>query len=474
MVLLINPPIHDFTAYDLWIRPLGLLYVAAVLRENGHSVRLIDALDRHHPDVLKRQGRTQPKSRLFGDGFFFKEEIQKPVPFRGIRRRFSRYGMPPDLLEQQIAAAAGGDPIDAVLITSGMTFWYPGVMEAIRIAKRVLPSVPVILGGIYATLFPEHARKSSGADHVVRGEGELTALELLSGMTGRSPRRTYKSFNDFPFPAYDLYPHLDAVAMMTTRGCPYACSFCATHAFTPHYKQREPGSVVDEIAYYATNLGVKNITFYDDALFVKSASHIKPILRQVIHQTSGVNFHTPNGLFAKLLDAELAELMVAAGFKTVRLSYESKNPERQKQMRKVTDRDLETALENLSAAGFPVDEVTVYLLAGLPGQPPQEVAESIDYVHRLGARISLSSFSPIPGTPDWDRSVEDYGFQQDEPLLTNKSIYPLRNPGFSEKDFDELTKMVKSANDALFPSDRGDSVGVKPVLHGRDSSRPNR
>lgn len=444
-ILLVNPYLYDFAAYDLWIKPLGLLYLGAVLGENGCDVTLLDALDRHHPDVLALQNRTHAKSKQYGDGYFFKETVEKPREFSDVPRLYSRYGMPPEIFKNNLERIRRACTVDLILVTSGMTYWYRSAHEAIAMCREIFPETPVLLGGIYATLFYEFAKQHSGADRVFKGESERAILEFVKEKFELRSTKTYTGYDDYPLPAYHLYPKLEYVGMMTTRGCPYTCSFCATHEFTDVFKRRRPQKVVEEIRCYAEK-GIRNITLYDDALFVNAERHIKPILRDVINEKLNVNFHTPNGLFAKLLDEELAELLVESGFKTIRLSYESKNPERQKQMRKVTDTDLERALNNLERAGFPRNEVTIYLIMGLPDQSPSEVRDSIRYVHELGARISLSSYSPIPNTPDWNSAVRDYGFPSDNPLMTNKSVYPLKNARFTEADFNRLKNEAITCN----------------------------
>ncbi len=447
-VLLVNPYLYDFAAYDLWLKPLGLLYLASLLEAEGCEVILLDALDRWHPKVLELSGRTSPRSRLYGDGFYHKEEVDKPTGFAHVQRKYSRYGMPPFLFRKELEAIHSIHSIDAVLVTSGMTYWYQGVHEAIAMCRNVFPEAPIWLGGIYATLFTDFARRHSGADVVVAGEGERAVLQLLEKTFGVRSRFTEPTDDELPFPAYHLYPHLDYAATMTSRGCPYTCSFCATHEFTQRFRRRDPQRVISEIESYRAR-GIRNIAFYDDALFVNADRHIKVILRQVAHSSGQVNFHTPNGLFARLVDAELAELMVKAGFKTIRLSYETKNADRQADMRKVVDSDLVRALQHLEKAGFPRREVTVYLIMGLPFQKPQEVEDSIRYVHDLGAKVSLSSFTPIPGTREWHLAVEHFHFPQDQPLLTNKSIYPLRHDGFDVADFDRLKAMATEGNRLL-------------------------
>lgn len=448
-LLLINPYIYDFAAYDLWLKPLGLLYLAAVLEENGCAIIMLDAMDRWHPDVLKLQNRTSPRSKKFGDGYFYKENVDKPVEFQHIRRLYSRYGLPPEQMRNNLDRIKREHQIDMILVTSGMTYWYRGVHEAISMAREYFLKSKILLGGIYATLFHNHAQLHSGADVVFKGESEKSLLQFISEETGLPVKKNYQGYDDYPFPAYHLYPHLDYAALMTSRGCPYRCSFCATHDFTESFTRRSVEKVVEEIEFYVMQRRITDLSFYDDALFVNADKHIKPILNRVIQKKLPVRFHTPNGLFAKLLDAELAGLLVESGFKTIRLSYETKNAERQLRMKKVNDTDLENALRNLEHAGFPRHEVVVYLIMGLPNQRPAEVIDSIDYVHQLGAKVSLSSFSPIPNTQEWKLAVREYGFPPDEPLLTNKSTYPLKNEYFSYDDFERIKQMAIRGNRQL-------------------------
>ncbi len=448
-ILLVNPYIYDFAAYDLWLKPLGLLYLAAILEENGADPILIDCMDREHPSVLALQNRSRAKSRRHGQGYFYREKVEKPVEFSHIPRNYSRYGMPPAVLEDHLQKIQAEHDIKMILVTSGMTYWFQGALEATSLCRKYFPRSKILLGGIYATLCPEHARANSQADYVFTGEAERKILEFAQEIVGLVPQKKYGGYDDFPHPAYHLYSKLNYVAMMTSRGCPYSCSFCATHEFTSSFKRREPDKVIAEIGYYRERFGVKDVAFYDDALFVNAQKHIKPILRGVIEREWSLYFHTPNGLFPRLIDEELAALLVESGFKTIRLSYETKNPERQKQMRKVRDCHLEKALELLEKQGFPPREVTVYLIMGLPGQTPREVEESLLYVHGLGAKVSLSSFSPIPRTQDWQLAVDNHGFPPNQPLLTNKSIYPLHSEIFPIPEFERLKKLAIKKNEQV-------------------------
>src|SRR5688500_12203781 len=115
-ILLVRPWIHDFSAYDLWIQPLGLLYLAAVLIENGFEVQYIDCLNSH--SQLGADGR----------GKFAKEALATPEPLQGTKRHYGRFGITPPELEEQLRNLQRPD---AILVTSGMTYWYPGVQDTI-------------------------------------------------------------------------------------------------------------------------------------------------------------------------------------------------------------------------------------------------------------------------------------------------------------------------------------------------------
>jgi hypothetical protein len=152
--LLINPPLYDFAAYDLWAKPWGLLAIAALLKQRGATVTLLDCLDRYHPSF------QNVKSTAWGCGHFAYEEVNKPPVLKDIPRKYKRYGLPHEVINTELQKM--GQP-DVVLVTSSMTYWYPGVHEIISIIKKRFPHVPVFLGGIYATLCKEHAQNYSGA-----------------------------------------------------------------------------------------------------------------------------------------------------------------------------------------------------------------------------------------------------------------------------------------------------------------------
>jgi hypothetical protein len=143
-ILLINPWIHDFAAHDLWSKPLGLLYIAGYLRGLGIKIDLIDFMDKNNPEMLKRIPKANTVTRKYGTGKYYREEIEKPLSLKHVPRKYSRYGIHPDIYKKLLRSI---EKPSAILVTSLMTYWYPGVIDAIRIVKEIHPGVPVILGG---------------------------------------------------------------------------------------------------------------------------------------------------------------------------------------------------------------------------------------------------------------------------------------------------------------------------------------
>lgn len=462
-LLLINPWIYDFTAYDLWGKPLGLLYIASFLRSFGFKVELIDCVDKYaEPPV--------PKVRKYGIGPLKRTIVPKPKVLEHIPRHFARYGISEELFIQKLKEHHDAD---AILVTSIMTYWYLGVQRVVELVREYLPDKPIILGGIYATLLPEHAKKVIKPDYIVTGPGELKALNLLGELFSIpiDPQTLPKTLDDFPSPAFDLLNHPDYLIVMTARGCPYNCSFCAQKKISMPFTQRNPQKVVDEMVSHYRRFKIRDFAFYDDALFIAKERHIQVILQKLIETRLPFRLHSPNGLFIRFIDQELADLMYRSNFKTIRLSYETSNESRWKDMySKVSNQGMIEAVEHLKRAGFKAKQLEAYVIMGLPGQSLEEILASIIFVNNLGVIVRLASFSPIHGTVEFDRAVKNGLIPEDiDPLLTNKSIYPLANEVLTYETFRKIRKFASILNEAalnelaLF-SDDNIGTAVKKVV----------
>ena len=436
-ILLINPWIYDFAAYDFWMKPLGLLYAAALIRrDTPHRLSFVDCLDRFHPGLAGR-----PPGKPDGRGPFPKEHVPKPEAVRGVPRRFSRYGLPTALFEEELARVPCPD---AVLMTSGMTYWYPGIQAVVDLVRRKFGPVPVVLGGIYATLCPSHARAESGADLVVPGPAEealLPALaEVLGGASADAPDPSAPG--SLPPPAFDLLRDRRWLPVLTSRGCPLRCTYCAGHLLSSGFTQRPPAAVLAEIMDGHSRFGTRHFAFYDDALLWGKRGHAWPLFEGLAAAGLPLAFHTPNGLHLREIDAATARLMRAAGLKSLYLSMESTDTDLMSERGpKASPADLENALRELDAAGFERSAVGVYLITGLPGQSTAGVAESVRFVRGLGAVPRVAHFSPIPGTVEWAALVRAGTLDDDaDPLLHNKTAFAYLKSGLPPGELEALLR----------------------------------
>jgi len=443
--LLINPWIYDFAAYDLWLKAFGLLRVGSLLRKLGWEVEFIDCLDRFHTRLPEFSGGKYPRRDQFGCGKYFKTEVIKPPSIAEVERRYFRYGLPIELFQDKIA---GIEAPDWILVGSTMTYWYPGYFLAIKLSRKYFPQTPVVLGGIYPSLCPDHARRYSSADAIHTGGG-FTALAKLMMELGFQSLPLPQERNITP--AYNLLSDQSALAVRTGLGCPNSCSYCSASFLEPELIQRDPEAVATEIEGYLRQYGTTDIAFYDNALLSNADTHINRILSLLIEDDITCRFHTPNGLHARLLSKETANLLKESGFIRPRLSLETSRADRQKKSGgKVENRDLIRALEYLEAAGYKRSEISVYLMFGLPGQSPGEVEADIRFVHELGTYITLAAYSPIPGTKDYTQMLNE-GLIADEsdPLLQNNTILCLRQKIFSTNQIRALRRMASGLNREL-------------------------
>ena len=412
-ILLVNPPVYDFAAYDFWLKPYGLLSAAGYLRGKAEC-RLFDYLDRLHPFMA---GRKELESDGWNQGRFYCEQVESPACLRAIPRYFRRFGLPRDLFRSFVATEG---PFDFVLVQTMMTYWYQGIEEIIEDIRALRPEAKIVLGGNYATLCPEHAQ-TLGADLLVHGADLVPLWEYL------------RITPDFKQPAlWEAYPKLSVGVLKLTDGCPFSCTYCSVPKVYGRFRPRPPEHAAAELELLM-RLGVRNIAFYDDALLFEPDKVLIPFLNEVLRQNVKVNFHSPNALNARFVTADLAELMVRAGFKTFYLGFESASMQWQKQTgSKVFSEELAQAVEHLLAADAEPKNITAYQILGHPHIDIQELETSMRFVNSLGIRGMLADFSPIPGTPDGEYCRKWVNL--DEPLMHNKTVFPIVLLGFDESN----------------------------------------
>ncbi|MFM7063539.1 MAG: B12-binding domain-containing radical SAM protein, partial [Actinomycetes bacterium] len=327
---LVRPPIVIFPKSLMSygpVPPIGLAYIAAVLRDAGHQVQVVD-----------------------GPG----EEIDTFEDFETSAGTMRRVGLSP----RQIVDRLHPDT-DIVGLTHMFVQEWPQVLELATLARDRFPNATIVLGGENATAFKEWIfRDCEAVDACVLGEGEATALELanrvaegrplegLAGLALRDPRdgvvdtglspRTRK-LDTIPRPAWDLFPlenywrfsdffSIDrgrSLPVLATRGCPYKCSFCSSpQMWTTRYVVREPKDVVDEIEDYVHRYGVRNINFCDLTAITKRKWTLR-FCDELEARNLDILWQLPVGTRSEALDAEVLRRLAETGCRYVTYAPET-------------------------------------------------------------------------------------------------------------------------------------------------------
>ncbi len=343
----------------------------------------------------------------WGRGRLVGQRMQKPEPLREIPRNFRRFGRPREEFRDFLKSRQ----FDSILIQTVMTYWYPGIKEVIEDARELQPAAKIVLGGVYATLCPEHAN-SLGADLVIQGSN----LDPLWNLLGIQPARG--------LPCWD-FTSGNTGAIKITEGCPFRCTYCSAPLLWPGFSPRPAEDCLNELEQLV-KLGLKNVAFYDDALLFRAEEILIPFLEAVISQGHPISFHTPNALNARFMTEPLAHLMVRSGFKTFFFGFENSDPAWQRSTGgKVYAGELAVAVQHLRSAG--AGFIGTYIIIGHPDSEVRQLEESIRFAHECGTRVFLSEFSPVPGTSDGAKS-EPWA-DLSEPLSHNKTAFAIRRLG---------------------------------------------
>ncbi|MBN2483328.1 MAG: radical SAM protein [Candidatus Omnitrophica bacterium] len=417
-ILAINPWIYDFAAYDFWLKPYGFLVLLSYLKKKNIHIDYIDCLE---------QKITKDS---FGRGRYVHEIIKTPEVVAHIPRYFKRYGISPEQLEKSLPEK----PIDAILVTSSMTYWYPAIIDLAAILRRHYPGIPIYLGGTYATLCTEQAARAIDCDIIFTNDS-----------LGDFFRTIGIDFDEEDFlkilPDYELfYSHLDYVVLRTSWGCPHRCSFCAIEKLGVQYVTISPEEIIDFIDTYARK-NIKDFVFYDDALLYDQ-EYITSLFKGIVRLGHKIRFHTPNALHLRYLTQGIADLLKQCGFINPHFGLETLDRDLQKTWGdKVTTEDLIRAIGFLKNAGFKDGQFSLYLLLGYPGQDLTQLKKDAVTLSGMGAKVSLAEFSAVPHTEIYAHFKE----KLTDPLLHNNSLFCF----FSEKkitEFWEVKEYVRNLN----------------------------
>jgi anaerobic magnesium-protoporphyrin IX monomethyl ester cyclase len=349
-----------------------------------------------------------------------------------------RYGLPFSEIEARIREF-GPDLVGVSCIFSSQ---FRNVIEVCRAAKRVSSDILTVTGGTHPTFLAEECLKDKSLDMVVRGEGEFCLREVVEGLGDRgrleeidglafkdeqgniriNPFRVpYQDIDEIPFPARDMFPveRYDEISLpmgivyrqrpfmslITSRGCPYRCTFCSsTNFWGNRYRVRSPGNVLSEMELLVRDFGIKEFKFFDDNL-TSNKARAKEIFRGMIERGFDVTWNTPNGIHVISLDDDMLDLMKQSGCYELTLAVESGDPYVLKNIiKKPTDlSQVEDAAERIRRKGI---GSYGFFIIGFPGETKDQIRNTLDFASRLKLnRISTFIANPLPGTELYEMAL---------------------------------------------------------------------
>lgn len=308
---------------------------------------------------------------------------------------------------------------DLVGLTMLMDEYGASAHTAARLLKAWSPEVPVVLGGVYATVNAREVCADPHFDYVVIGEGECVFPALLRHLNGRGPfppagvayRRDgapvvparapfIGDLDTLPLPAYDKIDFMSYAMrggrvsvdgprrfpyarVFTSRGCPVGCAFCQAAAVAGEaFRPRSAANVLDELEWLKSRYGVRFVIFDDDNLLLNRARAVE-IFRGMIARGLDLQWNTI-GVAVFRLDDELIDLMKASGCAYMDLAVESGV---ERVLRDIIRKPVDLArvpglVARARAAGI---DVAAHIIVGFPGETWAEIRESIRYLESLEA-----------------------------------------------------------------------------------------
>jgi len=362
--------------------------------------------------------------------------------------------------------------IAAITVTSRT---YREAVEIAEIFKTKKPNIPVIFGGPHVSIMMKEVMRESLIDFAVYGEGELTLDELLrllqnsenrfnadvlsrvNGLIFRrdgnivvnAPRALIENLDMLPFPAFDLFPmrrYVGRLPLITSRGCPFACVFCASsQIWSRKWRPRSPENIVKEIKWLQDRFGPRPFEFHDDG-FNMNLKRVNAICDQIIEEKINIPWGV-RGFRADIVDTDVSRKMRRAGCSHVAIGIESANNEMLARMgKRETIDQIKRGIEILQLAGI---DVIGQFMIGNPGETLETVKQSVKFAKESGCiKAVFGTAVPFPGTGLW-QYVEDNGKFLVEPDVTRfEEMNPriiFETPEFSAKERLKAIELVREA-----------------------------
>ena len=307
-----------------------------------------------------------------------------------------------------------------------------------RKVKKYNSAIKVVMGGSHPSAIPEETLKHPEIDIVIKGEGEKAFLEICQGKHKEGViEGGLMDVNDLPWPSREHLPmgkYDNPGTILTSRGCPHRCCYCAHHVSGYTWRGRKPNDVVNEIAHIVDTYGIKEIQIVDDN-FSMDINRAKEIMKLIIDRKMEISFWFYNGLRADRVDSELLTLMKEAGTKLISFGLESTNEAILKSIdKRVTLPQVEQAINTTHKKGI---QVRVSLMIGNPGDTYKIVMDTIKWA-KDNPNIDAAEFSlcaAYPNTPLWEWVKENGRILVDSEHYPTYFLDKETTPSFDTTDF---------------------------------------
>ena len=410
-IAFITPPLEEGVAHHPLFPPLGLAYMAAILEQNNFEVKIYDC-------PASEINHAQLKTEL---------EAYQPT----------------------------------IVGIGSMTPTIESALKSAQIAKQISSDIKVLMGGPHATFADSEILTSEKAvDVIVRGEGEETIVELaeqvslgnIKGITFRkdnqiiqTPTRPFiQDLDALPRPAYKYLPMAKykitgktLLPIITSRGCPFQCSFCvASQMFGQRFRMRSPKNVLDELEWLRDDYGAEGIAFQDDTLtFDKKRA--TEICDGMIERK--INLPWGCGTRADVVTKDVLAKMAKAHCNETMFGIESGCQRMRAVLKKgVTNEQCENAIKWAKEAGM---FVTVSVILGYPGETEESLQETLDFARKLEPDdVWLCHATPYPGTY-LRELVKSYGWKMSESWELYNTMNPIfEDPALPAKEIAEMRR----------------------------------
>jgi radical SAM superfamily enzyme YgiQ (UPF0313 family) len=425
-VCLISPPfdrqkVYSGMAFAAPIEPpLGLAFIAAMLRQRGFDVRLID-------------------STTLGYGL---PQLQRLI----VQWR------------PQLVGISANTPV------------YPVALEAARMVKRAAPEATVVLGGCHPTVFPQRVIANPEVDAVVVGEGEQTMAEIaaavaagrdLTGIAGvvhrrdgqvvSEPERPFiEDLDSLPPPAFDLLPlrkyrislgmarHTPAISMMASRGCPMNCKFCTSPGIWKRcWRRHSPRYVGEVLQTLALRHGVRHVQFRDDT-FTVNQQWVEGICDELLRR--GLRLSWDCYSTVSLVREDMARRMKQAGCTCLSMGIESGNDEMLRKYKGTSTDEVRQKMALLRRVGL---QTRLFFMLAPPAERREHLDETLAFALELDPDFAMFTPTlPLPGAALYDELLQagvplpDYDHQ-----LQNFQTILYAPPPFSVRELEEFRSL---------------------------------